>query len=104
MLSLMLQHLGHAELFVLGVADVSHSDRQCWPSQAILWVATGHHYGEICARNRFAGGRRTWRALDDSQMEFPLSCKELVACHPERGLDDHALRLLTEWLGGLNNG
>ena len=33
----------------------------------------------------------TWRALDDSFMEFPYLCEQLVVCNPNTGITDTEL-------------
>lgn len=39
-----------------------------------------------------------WRALDDSIFEFPRGCPELIACDPERGLDEAVIEAIEAWL------
>ncbi len=54
-------------------------------------------YQEIvnfCRANRI----RDWRALDDSYLEFPKDCKELILCNPNTGIDVKQLTILKHWL------
>lgn len=46
-----------------------------------------------------AHGVRDWRALDDSFLEFPNPCKELILCDPNTGLDKPQVLALKQWLG-----
>jgi hypothetical protein len=39
-----------------------------------------------------------WRALDDSFLEFPKQCKELILCNSKSGLSDKQIKELTLWL------
>jgi hypothetical protein len=39
-----------------------------------------------------------WRALDDSRIEFPTTCRELIACNPNLGIQEAQLERLREWL------
>ena len=41
-----------------------------------------------------------WRALDDSFLEFPKPCPELILCHPKKGFDEAQKIALSEWLIG----
>lgn len=43
-------------------------------------------------------GVRDWRALDDSFLEFPSPCKELILCNPNTGIDTQQLTALKRWL------
>jgi len=55
-------------------------------------------YNEILA---FLGNRRDrddWRALDDSLVEFPDRCPQLIACDGRRGIGDNELEQLRSWL------
>ena len=45
-----------------------------------------------------ANGERDWRALDDSFLEFPSPCKELILCNPNTGIDTKQLIVLKQWL------
>ena len=45
-----------------------------------------------------ANGVRDWRALDDSFLEFPSPCKELILCNPNTGIDAKQLAALKQWL------
>lgn len=38
-----------------------------------------------------------WRALDDSSFEFPLGCKELIACDGSTGVAGPQLDLIASW-------
>ena len=39
-----------------------------------------------------------WRALDDSWIEFPEGCKNLIRCNPNTGISDREVELLIDWL------
>ena len=39
-----------------------------------------------------------WRALDDSWLEFPKGCEELIKCNPNTGISDKEVSELTSWL------
>ena len=39
-----------------------------------------------------------WRALDDSFLEFPDDCQELILCHPKNGLTEKEIMKLRSWL------
>jgi hypothetical protein len=39
-----------------------------------------------------------WRALDDSWIEFPPGCPELIVCDPNRGLDAQQVTEIRTWL------
>jgi hypothetical protein len=41
-----------------------------------------------------------WRALDDSFLEFPKDCSELILCHAKDGLTIKEKLLLENWLQG----
>ena len=41
-----------------------------------------------------------WRALDDSFLEFPDDCQELILCHPKQGLTEKEIIKLKNWLIG----
>ena len=41
-----------------------------------------------------------WRALDDSWIEFPKQCPELIRCDPNHGLQEPQVRCLQTWLSG----
>jgi hypothetical protein len=45
-----------------------------------------------------ANGVRDWVALDDSFLEFPSPCKELILCNPNTGIDAKQLTALKQWL------
>ena len=45
-----------------------------------------------------ANGVSDWRALDDSFLEFPSPCKELILCNPNTGIDAKQLTALKQWL------
>lgn len=48
--------------------------------------------------NRSAGTAISWRALDDSNWEFPPRQAELILCNPNLGVGEYQLRELEEWL------
>ena len=39
-----------------------------------------------------------WRALDDSLIEFPNYCEELILCNPNTGISDKEFKTLENWL------
>jgi hypothetical protein len=39
-----------------------------------------------------------WRALDDSFLEFPKNCPNLILCHPTHGLTEKEIAKLAAWL------
>lgn len=39
-----------------------------------------------------------WRALDDSFIEFPVHCEELIICNPNIGISEKELAILRQWL------
>jgi hypothetical protein len=39
-----------------------------------------------------------WRAIDDSAFEFPLGCRELIACDGSLGVTSAQLDLVAGWL------
>jgi hypothetical protein len=39
-----------------------------------------------------------WRALDDSFLEFPKDCSELILCHPKYGVTEKEIASLAAWL------
>lgn len=39
-----------------------------------------------------------WKALDDSWIEFPEGCENLIQCNPNTGITDQEVNLLIEWL------
>ncbi len=39
-----------------------------------------------------------WRVLDDSFLEFPCSCKQLIDCNPNTGITEKELLILIQWL------
>jgi hypothetical protein len=39
-----------------------------------------------------------WRALDDAVFEFPKSCPQLIACHPQEGFGHRQGLELVRWL------
>ena len=45
-----------------------------------------------------ANGNPSWRALDDSFLEFPKSCPELLLCDPNVGFDMAQATSLSKWL------
>ncbi len=61
------------------------------------FVGKWSRYQELlnyCKVNRV----RDWRALDDSFLEFPEDCKELILCNPNTGIDSKQLTALKNWL------
>ena len=50
----------------------------------------------IDVSKRAAQGR--WRALDDSWIEFPKDCPELIRCNPNSGMGSKEAAELTSWL------
>lgn len=54
-------------------------------------------YQEIlnfCRMNRVSD----WMALDDSFLEFPKLCRELILCNPNTGLEAPQIAVLLRWL------
>ena len=45
-----------------------------------------------------------WRALDDSSFEFPLGCKELIACDGSIGVASPQLDLVSSWARNASDG
>ena len=39
-----------------------------------------------------------WRALDDSFLEFPADCKELILCNPKSGITEKEILQIRHWL------
>ena len=39
-----------------------------------------------------------WKALDDSWIEFPEGCENLIRCNPNTGITDQEVKLLIDWL------
>jgi hypothetical protein len=39
-----------------------------------------------------------WKALDDSWIEFPEDCENLIRCNPNTGITDQEVKLLIDWL------
>jgi len=39
-----------------------------------------------------------WRALDDSFIEFPKICPELILCNAKTGITHNEIKKLVEWL------
>jgi HAD domain in Swiss Army Knife RNA repair proteins len=39
-----------------------------------------------------------WRALDDSFLEFPKPCPELILCKAKTGITHNEIKKLVEWL------
>ncbi len=58
-------------------------------------------YQEIQAYMRAHAPGADWRALDDSQHEFPPGCLELFVCNPNVGVDERPLQQLHAWLGAV---
>ena len=50
----------------------------------------------IDVSNRGAQGR--WRALDDSWIEFPKDCPELIRCNPNSGMGSKESAELRSWV------
>jgi len=68
------------------VADTGESHIGKWPRyQEIL------NYCQI-------NGVSDWVALDDSFLEFPKSCQELILCNPNTGLGASQIKALQSWL------
>ncbi len=43
-------------------------------------------------------GIANWRALDDSFLEFPENCSELIRCNPNEGLTSSQVQAVVHWL------
>jgi hypothetical protein len=39
-----------------------------------------------------------WKALDDSWIEFPEGCENLIRCNPNTGITDQEVKQLSDWL------
>ncbi|HNU11695.1 MAG TPA: HAD domain-containing protein [Rubrivivax sp.] len=70
---------------VIGETGEAHVGR--WP-----------RYNEIIAFVRGHAPAVNWRALDDSRLEFPPKCRELIACDPNFGFGASECRALKRWL------
>ncbi len=73
--------------------------------QPIVVGATGDpfigrwpRYNEIKTYIRHHAVGANWRALDDSWIEFPPNCPELIACDPNIGFDRAQEEKLRAWL------
>jgi hypothetical protein len=55
-------------------------------------------YHEIVSYAQGYAPAADWRALDDSLIEFPPGCPELIACHPNHGFGKEQFRALRGWL------
>ena len=53
-----------------------------------------HEILDYCQRH----GIQEWRALDDSFLEFPSPCKELILCNPNIGIAPPQVNALEQWL------
>jgi hypothetical protein len=49
----------------------------------------------LISRNKSLYG---WRALDDSKMEFPNGCTDLILCDPNTGIASKQIQELKKWL------
>ena len=49
----------------------------------------------LLSRNKSLYG---WRALDDSKIEFPNGCTDLILCDPNTGLASKQIQELKKWL------
>lgn len=61
-----------------------------WPRHSEILIDVG---------KRHAHG--VWRAIDDSWLEFPKDCEELIRCNPNTGIGDREVGELTSWLGSV---
>jgi hypothetical protein len=55
-------------------------------------------YNEIKEYLKLYSPFANWRALDDSFLEFPPDCPELIKCNPNTGLSNNELLQLQRWL------
>jgi hypothetical protein len=55
-------------------------------------------YHEIKAYLNLQAPFADWRALDDSFLEFPKLCPELILCKAKTGITQNEMNILTEWL------
>jgi len=39
-----------------------------------------------------------WMALDDSWIDFPEGCENLIRCNPNTGITDQEMKQLIDWL------
>ncbi len=70
---------------VIGATGDPHVGR--WP-----------RYNEIATYLRQVGGGAAWRALDDSWIEFPEACAQLIVCDPNVGFAGTQAAQLRRWL------
>lgn len=70
---------------VVGTTGEPHVGR--WPRHREIVAYVNGHEPSAC-----------WRALDDSRIEFPPGCPELIACDPNHGFGSSQARVLKEWL------
>lgn len=74
-------------------------DELCY---AVIGVTGNAHVGKFARWHeihQYIKNHRVtdWRALDDSSFEFPLGCKELIACDGSIGVDGPQLDLISSW-------
>ncbi len=70
---------------VLGITGEPFIGR--WPRYREI-LAFVDHFARPCS----------WRALDDSWIEFPAKCPELVACDPNLGMQRPQVAAIQRWL------
>ena len=64
------------------------------------YVGRWPRYNEIQIYLRANAAGIEWRALDDSWIEFPPKCPELIRCNPNVGFDEAQAEQLRRWLDG----
>lgn len=63
------------------------------------YVGRWPRYREILAYFERHQGQSDWRALDDSWIEFPAKCPQLIACDPNLGIQAAQVAAVRQWLG-----
>jgi len=58
-------------------------------AEILAWLENSQHQGP-------------WLALDDAAHLFPPSCKELIVCQRDIGIDTHVIEVLTARLKGIS--
>jgi len=62
------------------------------------YVGRFPRYNEIKAYLNQHAPFADWRALDDSFLEFPKPCPELILCHAKNGFTEKEKMILSQWL------
>ena len=64
----------------------------------VAFVGRWPRHSEILIDVSKRSGQGRWRALDDSWIEFPKDCPELIRCNPNSGLGSKESAELRSWL------